>query len=234
MRKFSLQLYALTTGLAIAASGGTAYVTAADGVAKSVIYNAAGTAISNPIQLTNGKIEFYTADALQTVDLYVMSPTGHFVVAEDIKPGDSRIDVATWNTYQTAVIPFSIADTTATAETSTGFTIPATAEVLPFPAVYVVGTDATETIDVGTLSSASGDADGFLALASVATAGLVKGSLTVTHTLGALLKVQDSANAGDAVPEPSTASAGKVITYTLTAGTDTATGKISIPYRLVV
>jgi hypothetical protein len=44
--------------------------------------------------------------------------------------------------------------------------------------------------------------------------------------------VLDSANAGDDAPEQDVASAGKDITYTLTAGSDTAKGFIYLPINL--
>jgi hypothetical protein len=233
MRKFSLQCFSAATLLAITASGGVAYITSAGGTAKSTLYNSAGAALANPVSLSSGKLEFYTADTLSTVDIYCMTPTGHFVVREDVKPGDNEIRYNTDNLMQTMVIPFNMADTTVT-ETSTGFTIPSHAMMLPTPGLWITAIDATETIDVGTLASASGDADGFLALASVAVLGPVKGSvIAATPTLGAYLFVLDSANAGDDAPEANVSAAGKVITWTPSAGSDTGAGFISLPYRLL-
>src|SRR5690606_22176216 len=83
--------------------------------------------------------------------------------------------------------------------------------------IRVTTLDDTETIDVGTATAESGDPDGFMDGVSVATAVTVKPTLLNSGvTLGALLKVQDSANAGDAVPEAHVViSSARSLTYTL-------------------
>lgn len=232
MRKFKTQLKSAIDGALIASSGGKAYVTAAGGTAKATLYNADGSALANPVSLTNGNIEFHTADSVTTVDLYVQTPTGHFVVEKGIKAsGDASLLYNNKVLDTTFVIPFNIADTTAATETNTGFTIPGA--VQPNVAVDVVTIDATEDIDVGTLSSDSGDADGYLDGVSVAVAGYIKPTLLNSgDTMGALLSVQDSANAGDDAPEQDISMIGKTVTYTLSAGTDTAAGFIVLPIAL--
>ena len=96
-------------------------------------------------------------------------------------------------------------------------------------------TAVTKTIDVGTDSNDGGDADGFLAGVSVATEGLVKGSLVDgAQTLGALLYV-DEGGTGELVPEVDIASGGKEITVTAgdAGGFDEAEFDIFIEYILV-
>ena len=232
MRNYKSQLRSLE-GDIIATSGGVVYVAAAGATLKATLTDKDGAALANPLTLTRGGFDFYTADTVTAVDLFILSPTGHFVVKKNVKPsGDTSIVVDTKKMNTTVVIPFNYANVTADAtETLTGFTLPGA--VLPNPAVEVVTLDATETIDVGTNSAASGDANGFIAAASVGTAGYIKGSIaTGVATLGALLVVQDSANAGDGVPEQSTASIGKQVSYTLSAGSDTAAGYIVLPVAL--
>jgi hypothetical protein len=57
-------------------------------------------------------------------------------------------------------------------------------------------TASTKTIDVGLLSSEGGDADGFLVGVSIASEGIVKGTLLNTgQTLGALLSVDEDGSA---------------------------------------
>lgn len=232
MRHFKTQLKSAIDGAIISASGGKAYVTAAGGTAKATLYTAAGAALANPVALTNGSIEFYTADAVSSVDLYIQSPTGHFVVQKAVKSsGDASLFYNNKVLDTVFVIPFNIADTSAATETSTGFTC--AGAVQPNVAVDVVTGDATETIEVGTLSSDTGDADGFIDALDVATTGLIKATLLASgDTMGEYLSVLDSANAGDDAPEQSVAVIGKTITYTLTAGTDTAAGFIVLPMML--
>ena len=234
MRNFKSQLRSHEGDL-IATSGGVVYVTAAGGTAKLALKDKDGAALSNPLALTRGGFDFYVADTVTAgVDLYILAPTGHMVIRKSVQPsGDASIAYDNKSLKTTIVIPVNVADQTGDAtETLTGFTLPGAVQAAP--AFHVVAIDATETIDVGTNSAASGDANGFIAAASVGTAGYIKGTLTNgSATLGALLVVQDSANAGDGVPEQSTASIGKQVSYTLTTGADTATGFIVLPVALL-
>jgi len=234
MKHYSIQLIDTVSGKSIDGSGGKAYVAKVGDAQKETLYTKAGAALTNPITLTNGKLDFYVADTVVSVDLYVQAPSGHFVVAKAVVPSGETIFVDKGRSTATYVLPFSIADTTAATETSTGFAIPTGAMVLPTGVgLDVLTVDATETVDFGTLSTDSGDADGYIVGASVATAGAVKASLANgAVTLGALLKVQDSANAGDAVPEANVSMGGKTLTYTLSAGTDTAEGFFKLPVQL--
>lgn len=234
MKHYSIQLMDILSGRTIDGSGGKAYVAKAGDAQKETLYNKAGGSLANPISLVNGKLDFYVADSVVTVDLYIQAPSGHFVVAKGVVPSGETILVNKGELETIYTIPFAAADTTATVETNTGFPIPAGAMVLPTGVGINVSTaDATETVDLGTLSTDSGDADGFIVGASVATVGTVKASLANgATTLGALLFVQDSANAGDKAPEANVSMGGKFITYTLSAGTDTAEGFFRLPVQL--
>jgi hypothetical protein len=68
-------------------------------------------------------------------------------------------------------------------EVSTGFEVPIGAVIYPHEMFVLVDTvDATETVDIGILSSESGgDANGFITLLSVATAGRIKPTCTITQ-----------------------------------------------------
>ena len=113
--------------------------------------------------------------------------------------------------------------------TQTSFTLPATAIVNE---VYlnVLAIDATETADVGTTT----DPDGFLDGASLANLGLVYGSLADgAVTRGALLfEITEATTA--AAPRPDIDSGGDPISYTCSAGSDTAVFDIIIEYVEVV
>lgn len=110
----------------------------------------------------------------------------------------------------------NLSGTTELSLASLGGTLPAKSIVTE---VYVnvitaEATATTKTLDVGTLSSSSGDADGFLDGVSVAATGLVKGTLaSAGQTLGALLRVDES-GAGVLVPEPYINTASKPISVT--------------------
>lgn len=236
---YQIQLMDRATGKAIIAAGGTALIVAASGTLKKTLLNAStGASLTNPLTPTRGSIAF-SIDSVtpleSTVDAYIMAPGGQFVIARGIKSGDpTEVWVDTAERNQNMVVPFNIADTTATTETDTGFNFVAGMVIMPHPAIFVTAIDATETIDVGLLSGESGgDADGFLALLSVGTLGAVSGSMTSTPTVGALLRETVTADAGTAqMRKPNVIAAAVSLTYTLTAGSDTGAGYIEIPYRI--
>lgn len=235
-KHFRIQLHDLVDGSVIQDSGGVCYVAKANDAQKETLYTKAGAAQTNPVSLTNGLIEFYTGDTVDSVDLYIMAPGGQFVIRKGVKasgPNELMIDKNARD--QVAVIPFAIADTAAATETDTGFDMPQCV-VKPHPAVKVLTADAGITIEAGLKSSESGgDLDGFIDAVSVATATLVKATIGNSgNTLGALFEVQDSINAGDLTHEGHvvTGAAAVSVTYTLLAGADTAEGFIVLPYQL--
>jgi hypothetical protein len=140
----------------------------------------------------------------------------------------SRLAASTKFINKTAVIHCD-AQTT---ETQTEFTLPTNAIV---KAVFlnVITVDATETVDVGTQGT-SNDPNGYLAGASLATAGLVRGSLLDgSVTLGELLFEITEAITAAARNDDITAG-GDPISYTCSAGSDTAIFDIIIEYVEVV
>lgn len=233
MRNFNSQLKSLVTSKAIESSGGKVMVVTAGGSAKVSLLDADGAALTNPLSLTRGGFDFNVADTVASVDLYIQTPTGHFLVVKGVKPsGDASIYYDNSVSHTTFVIPFDADDQAGDAtETGTGFTL--VGAVQPNVAIDVVDIDATETIDAGTDSGDSGDADGFIDGLSLATAGYIKATnANGAVTLGSKLYVQDSANAGDDYPEQDISQIGKEVTYTLSSGADTAAGFIVLPQQL--
>jgi hypothetical protein len=218
-------------GKAILASGGMAQICLNGSPDKTpAVYDSAQVATTNPVALSRGRLYVEVPKSVTIVDIYLATPTGHFLVLKNVVPGDrSAQPYNPLDQKSVWFIPFSHADSTAATEKDTGFDLPSGAQVEPFPGLEVVDIDATETLDVGILSTeASGDADGFIAAASVATIGSVRVSvLNGALTLGALLFVQDSANAGDEAPAPHIVlSTSRSVSYTTSAGSDTCSGFI--------
>ncbi len=118
-----------------------------------------------------------------------------------------------------------------TSEQTTDFTFPASA-IVHDVFINVITADATETVDVGTAGT-SNDPNGFLAGASLANTGLVFGSLADgAVTRGALLfEITEATTA--AARNPYIIGADPV-TYTCSAGSDTAVFDIIIDYTEVV
>ena len=241
-RKIEFQLYeqggaAAMRGKMITAAGGMVGVYVSGSGTLNAITDKDGAALANPLALTNGAAEFYTLATVATVDLAIMCPGGQFVFMSGVDESLADIAVDTLNRNQMAKIGYSVADASATVEEDTGFDLPYNCVVQPWPGVLPVVVDATEDIDVGILSTeTAGDADGFIDSVSVATAVYTKATLLAAgDTMGALLSVLDSANAGDDAPEPYPVVSpnGRSISYTLSAGSDTAVGYILLPYTLM-
>ena len=266
-KKFSIQLADHVTRSVIQTSGGFCYVATAGASSKiAIATTATGAAATsnNPIALTNGKIEFWTANTVTSVDLYVQCPGGEFLVAKTITPsGPNELYVDTNQKHQTYIIPFDIADTTAATETDTGFNLMQNAAVLPDGlGVHVVTVDATESMDVGLLASETGgDANGLIAVALTSAAGMVPAAVgynigsnsiywdqtggTGEHTYGAMMAPASTLAAAAEGTDVDTEGQGfnilsphvgdgtaESISYTLTAGTDTAIGFIVLPIQL--
>lgn len=129
-----------------------------------------------------------------------------------------------------------VATTPTGAEQDTGFDLPAKAIVLNVYLDVTVAEAAglTKTLNVGLLASeAGGNASGFLAGASVAATGVIKGSLVSTgQTLGALLSVLSNGGVVR-VPEPHVAASVTAKSVSYTAGSadwTTFRGSIVIVY----
>jgi hypothetical protein len=223
-REYRIQLKSGSDGTAIITAGGTVHVATAGSPDKATLYDKDGAALANPLTPTRGFINFFVVDTVATVDLYIMAPGGQFMVVTGVAPsGPNEISIGTTQKTQVAVIPFSIADSTAATEKDTGFDLPAQCSVLDRlhgMVVRVTTLDASQNILFGLLSTESGgDADGFSTNVSLTTAVM---KVTVN---GALF----SSNA----PHQSDSVTAKSISYTLDTSTDTGKGFIQIPYRLV-
>lgn len=224
-REYRIQLKDRWTQQNVITAGGKVFVAQVGTPLKQTLYDKDGAALSNPITPTRGFINFFVVDTAASVDLHGMAPGGQWFDALAVVPsGPNEIVIDTAQKRHVAKIPYSYVDQTGDAtETDTGFDVPDPARVLDRLhgcGLLVVAIDATETIDVGILSSESGgDADGLIAAHTVGTIGLATG------TNGALF----SSNA----PHKSDAVTGKSISYTLTTGADTAKGFILLPYDIV-
>lgn len=183
LKHYKISLTSLNTGVNLTSTGGVCYVTAADSAAKVQLYTAAGATTTNPVSLTNGMMEFWTADTVATVDIYGQTPGGRGFMQKGIMAsGLNELAVSTFARRGELVIPFALADTTTGTETDTGFDLPTNCLVDPFSlAVDVQTLESGKTIDVGILASESGgDADGFMDGLSLTSAVTVLPAITAT------------------------------------------------------
>ena len=250
-KRIVIQLHDHVTREAILDAGGMVYVTVTGTPDKQALLTKAGATAANPSLLVNGQIDFYFDDTVTTnVDLFIMGPKGEFLVVKNVAPsGPNEVYLDRSKRDEVAVIPFSIADMTAATEFDTGMEFAADMMIKPHGAgIFVDAVDAGETLDVGLLSTETGgDANGFMALIDVATAGGVAAKAVVTvggtenffasTVLGALLSEDFLAGANVATDVGTNYDTvhrcdgvAKTISLTLTAGSDTAKGYVFLPY----
>lgn len=223
-------------------SGVLAFVYTAGTKTLATLYSDANqTALANPITraqfAASGGLKFYSGQA--SVDIFLADDKGNCAFHESLTDKSHVLPLNRSSVRKHFIAPFSAITT----ETDTGLDFPKQFLIQDVQ-VEVVTIDATETIDVGLLSTESGgDANGLLAAASVGTAGLVD-NITVTagstethisaHTYGALLDDQLVTGSNAAAdhglsrvkPHRVTATSAKSLVYNCSAGSDTAAGYI--------
>ena len=227
---------------AVLATGGKMIVCLNGEYTLATLYNPDSdfAALSQPVSATRGKFRFAVARSdsaapPRSVDVYGTAPTGHGFRYYGAKPGTpNTLRIDTNNPYSALVLPFSYATAVAT-EVDHGLDFPVGALVSPFCYIDVKAIDATETLDVGLLSTDSGgDANGFMAAISVGTLGVTRPQWASTATAGALLlESQDTA----AVNTPyfhEIVSTAVSPTWTITTGSDTGAGRIVLPFMVGV
>lgn len=224
MRKYKFQLQdrplGAFAGPSIIGSGGKCLVTAAGDCAKVALTDAAGAALANPISLTRGSGVFYTGNTVEAVDLFILTGEGYSTQLWSVGPDEMHeVPIDRSNRAQTLVFPFSFDDQLANnTEVDTGLDLLIGMVMQPFPYVKVVTIDAGDTVSVGTgevVPADGGDADGFVSLLTLATAGIV------ADTGSALLNAVEYIAPNDSV------------TWTLSAGAATGEGYVFLPYRLL-
>lgn len=203
------------------------------------------TALTNPISRsqfgTDEGIKFYSGSTSH--DLVIAHSDGS--VARYASVGTSRksLYLNRDGVAKHLIIPFSAS----TSETDTGIDLPYGVRVEDVQ-VEVVTVDATEDMDVGLLSSEpAGDADGFINGVSVANAGYIANEAYTVGSndtylsastngalMGSFLAGADTATDTGTFYKPGhvvTGSNAVSVTYTGSAGTDTAAGYIHIFFR---
>ena len=167
---------------------GVINILTADDPSEATIYaDAAGAATaSNPMTFTDGKVRFWTADTVTSLDITGITAKGHAFFRQGVTPSDHRIVIQPNQMLHTAVIPYQVVGASE-AIVDTGFDILANMLIKDvWLHVTTVGTGAS--LDVGT-STAS---DGFLNGVSVATTGypvtaLEEALVSTSSLIGALL-----------------------------------------------
>ena len=203
-------------GPAIIGSGGTLHAYPAGTQARVAMYDKDGTAITNPFSLVRGSAEFYVANtaANEALDIFVMTGEGYSAQLWSVGPDEvHEVPIDRSASHQMLVLPFSIADVVTDAvAVNTGLTLVVGQVFQPWPHMKVVTTDAGITADAGIV----GTTTGFISALTLTGTGLVKdadGSLITAIVTYIATAVN--------------------LTWTISAGGDTGTGYIFLPYMMM-
>lgn len=228
-------------------SGVYAFVYTAGSKTLATLYsNTSATSKTNPITRTqfaaDDMITFFCAAS--SVDIYINDELGNSAFVAGVTPTDHVIYLARTGTDKCLVVPYVFNNNV---ETDTGLDIPLHSYIHDV-VVEVVTTDATETIDVGLLSSETeGDANGLVTLLPISTAGMIrlwgttdtttedyistsyKGALLGIGATGSVTATDCGQSGGPGhVILPSKAAS---LTYTCSAGSDTGAGYIHVFFK---
>jgi hypothetical protein len=183
------------TGLFIVLKAGEAQpaVIYSDDDGTAITYTAALSANT----MTDGIIQFWTDSSVTSVDLTIVTATGHSVFVAGLTPSQHRVEVNQEEIRQVMVSPYyaSIQGLTATGSVwANGLSVPAKSVVHDcYIRTTVLGT--TSSLDVGL----SGDPNGLIQLATSAVTGfhypeMVISLVTATCRVGALLVGTNATN----------------------------------------
>lgn len=209
----------------------------------TVLTETAGIAV---LTFVNGRVSFYTAASVTALDLTGITADGRAIGMSAVNSSVGRILIDPMQAAQTVAIPFGPSNNT---EVDTGLDLPANCLLTALDvSMKVVTIDATEDLSVGLLSSESGGkADGFIKNALVGTGGFVEllpqitNGTTIdyvgTRYIGDLLAT--SITGADAVATVGgftskryrTDGVAKSISYTGSAGSDTAAGYVYLSWQ---
>lgn len=233
-------------------SGKLIVLTAGSPTSPTVYSDGNGTVVSTTggmavLTFTDGRAKFYTANTVTSVDITGVTAGGRAFGLQSLAANANKIiPINSLNCFQLLAIPFGANDNS---EQDTGLDLPAGCFLdMHSPLMRVTATDSTETIDFGILSSeANGDANGFIAAASVANSGMVvllpqiTGGSNIdylgTNYVGALLTTTIAgADAvatvgGTTSKQYRTDGIAKSLSYTGSAGSDTAAGYFYLRYQ---
>lgn len=178
-KQWDVQLVDARSKRAISVAATAVVLTAGTSDLPTLVSDQQGTALTQPIALSNGQLTFYTAKATTSVDISILTAAGDAIYATAVPNSVHRFDVYPENRHQIFAFPMIfIAGGTVQ---DTGFDLPVNLLVRDV-AVRVLAVDATETVDIGILASETGgDENGFVEVATVATLGYVNLYPVVTN-----------------------------------------------------
>jgi len=129
------------------------------------------------MDFTDGKMAFRTLASVGNVDVYIYTEKGYYAQIMNISAGSvGDVNIDTQRLNQTLVYPFSYLDSGQddANQYDTKIKLADKSRILPWGiCVDVTDVASTETLSVGTEAATGEDNDGFIALLSLTTAGIV-------------------------------------------------------------
>lgn len=188
-----------------------------------------GTAASNPMTFTDGRIRFWTSTSVTSIDVSGVTAAGHAFFYQSITPSTHRFVIDPTRMVHRIVIPYQVVGASE-AIVDTGFDILANMLITDIELhVTTLGTGAT--LDIGTSTDSNGFAAGVSAAATGYPATILEEALVSTSGLfGALLANITGTNVRKK-HRRANATSGANIVYTNTTSSSTAgEGYIYISY----
>jgi len=143
-------------------------LTAGDPAELTIYSDASGSSQTNPGTMTDGIIQFWVDSATTSVDISVLTATGHSFFLEGVTISDHKIMVDTERISQTLIVPYSC-------NTACNVSVDPLGGLMPLPLgakIRDVFLHATDTATVGSLNVGNQtDPNGFLAVALASTTG---------------------------------------------------------------
>lgn len=180
--EYFVQLIDKRTGSAIDDDTGIYNVLTAGSPTEVTIYsNQQGTSASNPGTMTNGVINFWTAKTTTSVDLTVLTASGHAVFIEGLTPSQHRIEIEVERrNNQTLILPL-VFGTGSAAVVDSGFDLLA-GMIVKDVHLHITTVSSANQVYVGV----SGTTDGFLLLGEATSTGFKFYDKAIVTTLSDL------------------------------------------------
>lgn len=213
-------------------SGVINILTAGDPSEATCYSDVNGTAASNPMTFTDGRVRFYTSPSVTSVDISGVTANGHAFFYQGVTPSTHRIVIDPTRMVHKMVIPYQVVGASESV-TDTGFDILANMLITDIEIhVTTVGTGAA--LDVGT----STDTDGFADGVSVATTGypatvLEEALVSTSGLFGALLANITGTNVRKKHRRANATSGANIVYLNTTSSSTAGEGYIYITYTRI-
>ena len=191
-----------------------------------------GTAASNPMTFTNGRVRFYTAPSVTSIDISGLTANGHAFFYQGITPSVHRIVIDPTRMLHKMVIPYQVVGASE-AVVDTGFDILANMLVTDIEIhVTTLGTGAQ--LDVGTSTTPAGFCDNV----SVATTGypatvLEEALVSTSGLFGSLLANTTGTNVRKKHKRANATSGANIVYSNTTSSSTAGEGYIYLTYTRV-